>query len=84
MEKITTAFIVSDEPDSISRPVDDQHQDPPLYSSPEEAGEAIKTGEHGEFGTKYVLRVAFTPVAEYRRPWALVRKMTGDEDDGHA
>jgi hypothetical protein len=48
--------------------------EPTAYESPEQAGEAITHGVHGDYGTKYVLKVSTELVAEYSRPWALIRK----------
>jgi hypothetical protein len=70
---MVTKFFVSDEPDTLSRPVDDEHQDPPPYDSAEEAIEAIRADEHGTIGRKYVLRAELSVVAEADRGWELTR-----------
>lgn len=73
---IYTTFIVSESPHRIE-PADEET--PTHYSSPEDAGKAITDGLHGEYGTRYVLSVALTPVAEYSRSWTLVRKTDDHE-----
>jgi hypothetical protein len=66
-----TFYIVSDEPDRIE-PVD---EDPPThYATPEDAGDGIMNGFHGEAGQRYVLKVTIESVVEYNRSWTLVRK----------
>jgi len=71
METIHQTYIVSESPHRIE-PVGEET--PTEYVSPEAAGKAIMDGLHGEYGTRYVLRVALTPVAEYSRAWTMVRK----------
>jgi len=71
METVHQTYIVSESPHRIE-PADEGT--PTEYVSPEAAGKAIKDGHHGEYGTRYVLKVALTPVAEYSRSWTMVRK----------
>lgn len=69
-EKIT--YVVSDSPDRIEPTGEDV---PSQYQTPEEAGDAIKNDWHGGYGRKYVLAVKIVSVvAEYDRPWSIVRK----------
>lgn len=61
-------YIVSDSPDRI----DPVNEGPPdHYDTPEDAGDSIVTGYHGELGTRYVLAVDVSVVATWDRPWAL-------------
>lgn len=78
---IRTTFVVSGSPDRIEPAFEET---PTAYRTAEEAGEAIKEDRHGEYGTLYVLSVAFSAVAEYHRPWTLVRKDPETEENGHA
>jgi hypothetical protein len=71
METTHQTYIVSESPHRIE-PADEET--PTEYVSPESAGKAIKDGHHGEYGTRYVLKVALTPVAEYSRAWTMIRK----------
>lgn len=65
-------YIVSESPDRIEPAGEDT---PSQYATAEDAGEAIKQDYHGEYGTKYVLKISIDAVvAEYSRPWTLVRK----------
>ena len=69
-------YIVSDAKDRI-HPVEEDI--PSEYPTAEAAGDAIKDGLHGEYGTRYVLKVSITAVAEYSRSWTMVRKPDGHE-----
>jgi hypothetical protein len=71
MESIHQTFIVSESPDHIE-PVGEEV--PTEYATPEGAANAIRAGVHGDYGTRYVIKVAYSVVAEYSRPWALVRR----------
>ncbi len=44
------------------------------YQTPEDAGDDILNGVHGETGTRYVLRVETSVAAVYDRGWTMVRK----------
>lgn len=64
-------YVVSLIPDRV-QPYDED--DLMGYDTPEEAGEAILNGVHGEAGRRYVLRVETSVEAMYDRAWALVRE----------
>lgn len=66
-------YIVSDFPDKISQPVGADSTDPPHYQTPDDAFDAIKANEHGEFGRLYVLEVQLSVVAIADRGWELTR-----------
>lgn len=68
---MTEIFIVSDEPDRIAPSFEGV---PTTYESADAAGRAIQQDVHGEYGTRYVLKVTLEQVAEYYRPWTLRRK----------
>jgi hypothetical protein len=67
-----TIYVVSDSPDRIELSGEETLSH---YDTPQLAGKSIKDGWHGEYGRKFVLAVKIVSVvAEYDRPWALVRK----------
>ena len=70
MAKIT--YVVSGEPDRIEQVGEDALSQ---YGTPEEAGQSVKNDWHGAYGTKYVLAIQVVEmIAEYSRPWTMVRK----------
>jgi hypothetical protein len=67
-----TIYVVSESPDRIELSGEESLSH---YESAAQAGIAITNGWHGEYGRKYILAVEIRAVvAEYDRPWALVRK----------
>ena len=80
-DKISTWYVVSDAPNRIE-PVDEDT--PTHYQTPEEAGDGIVNGFHGEAGTRYVLKVEVVPVAIYDRAWSLARSQPDGPADTFA
>jgi hypothetical protein len=67
-----TWYIVSESPDRI----ESQYSETPVhYNTPEDAGDGIRAGEHGEVGTRYVLAVDVSVTAVWDRPWSLLPKV---------
>jgi hypothetical protein len=64
-------YVVSSDPDRIEDPQGDA---PVFYATPEDAGDGILQGWHGEAGTRYVLKVELSVEATYDRAWTLVRE----------
>lgn len=71
MESTRVFYFVSLSPDRIDLA---DEESPNHYQGPEDAGDGIVHGFHGETGTRYVIKAELTVVAEYSRPWTLVRK----------
>lgn len=67
-------YIVSSDPGHLVPPVDEI---PPEYATVDEAYDAIVSGHHGEYGTRYILKINSQCVAVAQRPWALTRKTEG-------
>lgn len=70
-----TTFLVSTDPNLIVLP--DEWADRgqvPQYETEQDALDSIERDQHGEIGTKYVLKVTTDVVAVASRPWTLVHK----------
>lgn len=64
-------YIVSESPDRIE-PANEEI--PSRYTTAEKAGDAIKSGVHGDYGTRYVLWITTELSATYDRAWVLIPK----------
>jgi hypothetical protein len=76
-----THYIVSTENDRVVSDDGSRGFDPTQYQTPEEAGDGIRSGFHGQAGTRYVLKVDLSVEATYERGWELVRKTGSDGTD---
>lgn len=68
MADTVTWFFVS----TYSGKIDTDDQGSPLhYQTRADAEDAIKTGEHGDYGTRYVIKAELETVSTAHRAWEL-------------
>lgn len=63
-------FIVSDSQDRLELSGEESLS---LYDTAEDAAKAITDGWHGEYGSKYILKIKVELVATATRPWAIIK-----------
>jgi hypothetical protein len=66
-------YVVSTDPESLYPGATDDDTIT-TYRTPEQAVASITAGLHGDFGTRYVLKIELEVVATATRPWAIVPK----------
>lgn len=65
-------YVVSCDSDQITMADDAENLD--QYACVEDAESDIRNGQHGQYGTRYILAVDLSVVAVVERSWTLVHK----------